>query len=77
MPVEHFIEIIPMKKVDAESIHSALVECFWGKSIQLNCIIGMGFDGASTFSGSRTGVQTRLKMQSPHAIFVHCPCHLL
>ena len=77
VPVEHFIEIVPMKKADAESIHSALVECLKGKSIQLSRIIGMGFDGASTFSGSRTGVQTRLKKQSPHAIFVHCHCHLL
>ena len=29
------------------------------------------------FSGSRTGVQTRLKKHLPHAIFVHCHCHLL
>ena len=36
----------------------------------------MGFNGAATFSGSSTGVQTRLKKQSPHVIFVHCHCHL-
>ena len=43
----------------------------------LNKIIHMGFDGAATFSGSRTGVQTRLREQSLHAIFVHCHCHQL
>ena len=37
----------------------------------------MGFDRAATFAGSRTGVQTRLRKQSPHAIFVHCHCHWL
>ena len=37
----------------------------------------MGFDGASTFSGKRTGVQARLKKHAPHAIFVHCHCHML
>ena len=31
----------------------------------------MGFDGAATFSGVKTGVQ-RLKELSPHALFVHC-----
>ena len=37
----------------------------------------MGFDGVSTFSGSKTGAQARLKMYAPHAIFVHYHCHLL
>ena len=77
VPVEHFIEIVPMKKADAESIHAALVECLRGKNMHLYRIVGMGFDGAATFSGSRTGVQSRLREQSPHAIFVHCHCHRL
>ena len=37
----------------------------------------MGFDGAATFSGDKTGVQRRLKKNSPHALFVHCHCHPL
>ena len=37
----------------------------------------MGFDGAATFSGDKTGVQRRLKELSPHAVFVHCRCHVL
>ena len=37
----------------------------------------MGFDGASTFSGKKTGVQARLKKHSLHALFVHCHCHIL
>ena len=40
-------------------------------------IVGMGFDGVSTFSGKKTGVQTRIKKLAPHALFVHCHCHLL
>ena len=71
IPVEHFIEIVPVKRAGAESIHFALVECLMEKSMPLNKLIGMGFDGATT------GVQTRLRKQSPHAIFVHCYCHHL
>ena len=35
----------------------------------------MGFDGAATFSGDKTGVQGRLKELSPCVLFVHCHCH--
>ena len=40
-------------------------------------IVRLGFDGAATFSGRRTGVQARIKKHTPHALFVHCHCHLL
>ena len=47
------------------------------KNIQLKRLIGMGFDGAATFSGDKTGVQRKLKKLSPHALFVLCCCHVL
>ena len=77
IPEENFIEILPLKKANAESIYSALVEYCRETNIQLGRLIGMGFDGAATFSGDKTGVQRRLKELSPHALFVHCHCHVL
>ena len=90
---EHFIDLLPMKRTDAESIYSALVECLKSKNIQLSNLIGMGFDGAATFSGKKSGVlgfdgaatfsgkksgvQARMKKHSPHALFVHCHYHQL
>ena len=74
---ERFIDILPMKRTDAESIYSALVECLKSKNIQLSNLIGMEFDGADTFSGKKSGIQARLKKHSPHALFVHCHCHQL
>ena len=47
------------------------------KNIQLGRLIGIGFDGAATFCGDKTGFQRRLKELSPHALFVHCRCHVL
>ena len=55
---------------------SVLVEYCREKNIQLGRLIGMGFDGAATFSGDKTGVQRRLKELSPLALFVHCCCHV-
>ena len=77
VPEEHFIEVLPLKKANADSIYSALVEYCREKNIQLGRLIGMGFDGAATFSGDKTEVQRRLKELSSHALFVHCHCHVL
>ena len=76
VPEEHFIEILPLKKANADTLYSALVEYCREKKIQLGRLIGMGFDGAATYSGDKTGVQRRLKELSPHALFVHCRCHV-
>ena len=49
VPEEHFIEILSLKD-NAESIYSALVEYSRETNILLGRLIGMGFDGAATFS---------------------------
>ena len=72
VPVECFLEIIPSKKADADTIYSTLIECLKKNNIQVGRIVGLGFDGAATFSGRRTGVQARIKKHTPHALFVHC-----
>ena len=64
-------------KANAEIIYSASVEYCRERNIQLVRLIGMGYDGAATFSGDKAGVQRRLKELSPHALFVHCHCHVL
>ena len=37
----------------------------------------LGFNDASTMSGERSGVQIRLRVYSPSALYVHCRCHQL
>ena len=68
IPEEHFLKIIHLRQTNAESIYSALIECLKEKKLQISKVVGMGFDGASTFSGKRTGVQTRIKKLAPHAL---------
>ena len=45
------------------------------RQISSDNIAGMGFDGAASFSGKKTGVQAKLKKHTQHAVFVYC--HLL
>ena len=49
------MDIVPLKKADAESICLALVKCIKDKSLQVGNIVGMGVDDAATFSGKETG----------------------
>ena len=63
-----------LKKADAESIYLALVKCIKDKNLQVDNIVGMGFDGAATFSGKKT-CSSKTKETCWHAVFVHC--HLL
>ena len=51
LPVEHFIEIIPLKKADARTIYKTLVNCLKVKGVQISKLIGMSFDEAATFQG--------------------------
>ena len=75
--MEHFVDIIHLKEADNKSIYYAIIDCLEQKQLQVSRILGKGFDRASTFSGSKTAVQTRMKKVAPHALFVHCHCHLL
>lgn len=69
--VQHFLGIVYAKDVTAKGIASDL-------TTYLKQMRGLGFDGASTMSGHRTGVQSHLLHQhSPSAIYVHCWCHQL
>ena len=77
VPVEHFMEILPLKKTNAQSIYFVLLDWLKKKDLQCSKLIGMGFDGAATFSGKKSGVQERLKKHAPHSVFVHCHCHKL
>ena len=38
---------------------------------------GLGFDGANTMSGAKSGVQLRVRFHAPSALYVHCRCHQL
>ena len=71
------MEILPLKKTNAQSIYSALLDWLRKKDLQCNKLIGMGFDGAATFAGKKSGVQACLKKHAPHSVFVHCHCHKL
>lgn len=54
--MEHFIELLPLKKADANTIYETLVDFLKKKELIIGNMIGMGFDVAATFSGRHNGV---------------------
>ena len=75
--VEHFLGILRAHKVDAQSLTKCLLDFIRDKSIEIKKIRGLGFDGASTMSGTKPGVQLRVRLHAPSALYVHCHCHQL
>ena len=61
------MEILPLKRCDAESIYSTLIE--WLKKKGRKMVVDI--------CRKHSGVQAQLKKHTPHAIFVHCHCHKL
>ena len=76
-PVEHFLGILQAKETNAEAIAGYISNFLQSRGIAFEKLRGLGFDGANTMSGHRTGVQTRLRLHAPIALYVHCYCHLL
>ena len=58
LPVEHFIELVQLKKTDANIIYETLIDCLKKKGLMISNMIGMGFDFFW---------QTQLKRNSPHS----------
>ena len=75
--VEHFLGIIRAREVDALSLTQYLLEFLQEKGLDVQEMCGLGFNGATTMSGAKSGVQLRLRFHSPSALYVHCRCHQL
>ena len=76
-PEEHFLKVIPLDRTDAETIAITIKAYLDENNLLATKIRAIGLDGAAAMSGTRTGVQARLRCHSPLAIYIHCRCHQL
>ena len=70
-----------MSATTAEGIEKALIDCLTGHGLTVQYLqdhwVGLGSDGASVMTGSKSGVAARLKSQFPLLISWHCFNHRL
>lgn len=70
---EDFVIFFAFTDLGSESIAKNILEVCENLGIDLeNKLIGQGYDGASTMSGSKTGVKTRIQEMFPKAMYVDC-----
>jgi hypothetical protein len=74
---EEFIGFIPLDKVAAASITTALLKKMEVCKLDLRNLRGQGYDGASVMSVLKSGVSARIKELQPRAEYHHCRAHAL
>ena len=74
---EEFVTFLKMERVRAVDITNAIVSCLEGLGLSLNNLRGQGYDGASTMSGEKSGVQKRIRDKQPKALYTHVAGHSL
>ena len=74
---EYFLTFVEATSLDAESLMQYIVDTLKKHHLQLEHITSQGYDGASVMSGSCSGVQERLEVFAPNAIYIHCYAHVL
>ena len=57
---EEFVAFLKLNRVRAVDIADALVKCFKNLGLSLSELRGQGYDGTSTMSGHKSGVQARI-----------------
>ncbi len=72
---EDFVTFIKLERVRAIDIYEAITGCLEELGLSLNNLRGQGYDGASTMSGERSGVQKRIREKQPKAIYTHFAGH--
>ena len=69
--------MVQTKKTNAEAIIGYFVAFLQSSGIGFEKMRGINFDGTSTISGHRSGVQTHLRLHASSAVYVHCRCRKL
>ena len=74
---EEFMSFVKMQRVRAIDISNDIVSSLEGPCLSLNELRGQGYDGASTMSGKKSGVQRLIRNKQLKAIYMHCAGHFL
>ena len=72
---EEFVAFVKLARVRAVDIADAIMKTLENLGLSLSSLRGQGYDGASTMSGAKTGVQARIRECQPKALYTHCASH--
>ncbi|XP_049946396.1 zinc finger MYM-type protein 1-like [Schistocerca serialis cubense] len=75
--MEDFLDFIYVEDVSAQALGNTIVTHLLSCNLDMDKLVGQGFDGAAIMSGQIRGVRTMIAEQYPTALFVHCVAHVL
>ena len=74
---EDFVKLHHVDETNAETITEKIVATLRDLNLNVRCLRGQCYDGASVMSGLKSGVATRIQQMEPKAIYTHCYGHSL
>jgi len=73
---EDFLCFLPVYDLTEENLTRIILEECEKLGLDLNKLIGQGYDGAGNMSGQFNGVQSRIRQLYLKAVFVHYACRI-
>ncbi|XP_065662825.1 uncharacterized protein LOC136085446 [Hydra vulgaris] len=74
---KEFVGFVPLNHMSSASVSDAILSKCLSIGLNLDRLLGQGYDGYSTMAGKDNGVQSRIRMKYPKTAFVHCSSHRL
>lgn len=74
---EDFLEFVHVEDVTAPALASTIIQRLKSFGLDLENLVGQGYDGAAVMSGRFRGVRRIIMDKYPRALFVHCAAHTL
>ena len=74
---EEFLGLYQMVTIDTNSLVRAIKDTLLRMNIPLSHCRGQCYDGASSMSGSKSGVATQIAKEEQRALYLHCFGHAL
>ncbi|XP_049782496.1 zinc finger MYM-type protein 1-like [Schistocerca cancellata] len=74
---EDFLGFTPLARLDAKHISNTIISTLPAWGLNLDKMVGQGYDGCSMMAGNIGGVQKIIAEKYPKARFYHCAIHRL
>lgn len=74
---ERFFDVVHVRDTSAMTLKNELVSVLSRFNLEVENILGQGYDGASNMRGEWNGLQALILRDCPYAYYVHCYAHRL
>ena len=74
---EEFMQYSALTRITGEAIASVVISNLQELGLEVCNIRGQGYDGASSMSSGRVGLQACIREKAPLAVYTHCAGHCL